>query len=237
LYKPTVRNDVFVRLLGVLFLLGAVASARAQEAQTSYPTMAPIEQYRAASSSDEKAMALSAAPASISRDAEVLVLDSQGYEAVQKGKNGFVCLVERSWANDPKAAEFWNAKIRAPMCLNAAAARSVLPEYLERTKWILAGVSKDKVLERLKLAIAKKIIAAPEQGSMCYMMSKQGYLSDAAGHWHPHLMFFLPPTDSATWGANLPDSPLIAIQGDPEPVTVFLTAVMNWSDGTPAHVD
>jgi hypothetical protein len=170
-------------------------------------------------------------------DAEVLILGRHGYETVQKGKNDFVCLVERSWANDPNDAEFWNVKIRAPMCLNALAVRSVLAEYLERTKWILVGVSKDTVLERLKMAIAKKTISAPEQGSMCYMMSKQGYLSDAAGHWHPHLMFFLPRTDFATWGANLPDSPLIAIQGDPEPVTFLLTAVMKWSDGMPAHVD
>ena len=28
-------------------------------------------------------------------------------------------------------------------------------------------------------------------------------------YWHPHLMFFLPPTDPATWGANLPGSPII----------------------------
>ena len=28
-------------------------------------------------------------------------------------------------------------------------------------------------------------------------------------HWHPHLMFHIPKTDAATWGANLPGSPVV----------------------------
>jgi hypothetical protein len=67
---------------------------------------------------------------------------------------------------------------------------------------------------------------------MCYMLSKQGYLNDHDGHWHPHLMFFLPTTEAASWGANLNGSPVFAAQGDPEPVTTFLVPVMAWSDGT-----
>ena len=50
---------------------------------------------------------------------------------------------------------------------------------------------------------------------MSFMMSKQGYLSDADGHWHPHLMFFVAHTDAAAWGANLRGSPIIAAQSDP----------------------
>ena len=48
----------------------------------------------------------------------------------------------------------------------------------------------------------------PEPGAMSYMMSKDGYLNDEVGHWHPHLMFHIPKTDSASWGANLPASPV-----------------------------
>jgi hypothetical protein len=36
-------------------------------------------------------------PESISRDAEVMVLGRHGYEIAVKGKNGFVCIVQRSW--------------------------------------------------------------------------------------------------------------------------------------------
>ena len=92
--------------------------------------MAPIEQYRIANQADEIAMARSAAPPSISTDAEVLTLGAKGYETAAKGKNGFVCIVERSWASGVDDAEFWNPKERAPICFNPASARSVLPTLL-----------------------------------------------------------------------------------------------------------
>jgi hypothetical protein len=182
-------------------------------------------------------LARSAAPASIAGDADVLTLGSHGYETAAKGKNGFVCLVERSWAagfNDP---EFWNPKLRAPICFNPAAVRTVLPSYLERTHWVLAGVSKSDMVARTKAALAANTFVMPEPGVMAFMLSKQGYLSDADGHWHPHLMFFLAHIDGAAWGANLDGSPIYAAQGDPEPVTTFIVPVTKWSDGTPSVME
>jgi hypothetical protein len=173
----------------------------------------------------------------VSRDAEVLVLGSHGYETAAKGTNGFVCVVERSWSDPFDDPEFWNPKARSPQCFNAAAARSVLPVYLKRTEWVLAGLTKEQMQERTKEAVAKKVIATPELGSMCYMLSKQGHLNDKDGHWHPHLMFFLPPTEPAKWGANLEGySPIFAAQSDPEPVTTFFVPVEKWSDGTMAEM-
>lgn len=67
---------------------------------------------------------------------------------------------------------------------------------------------------------------------MCYMLSKQGYLSDHDGHWHPHLMFFVSQTDAVTWGANLPGSPILASSAPEDRLTVFLIPVGKWSDGT-----
>jgi hypothetical protein len=64
-----------------------------------------------------------------------------------------------------------------------------------------------------------------------------GALGDAAGHWHPHLMFFLAHTDSADWGADLHGSPVFAARGDLEPITTFFVLVPTWSDGTPAVVE
>ena len=161
-----------------------------------------------------------------------MVLGSHGYEIAVKGKNGFVCIVERSWATSFEDAEFWNSKIRAPMCFNAAAVRAVLPPYLKRTEWVLAGLSKAQVMERAKAARAAKGKSVTEAGAMCYMMSKQGYLSDAGGNWHPHLMFFFHSTENAAWGANLAGSPVMAHQDDVEQETVFFIPVLHWSDGT-----
>ena len=222
-------GEMVSRAVFGIVLLGASGVGWAQGAKALYPAMAPLEQY---SSADEVALARSAANEAVSRDAEVLVLGSRGYESAAKGTNGFVCVVERSWATNFDDPQFWNPKMRAPHCFNAAAARSVLPAYLKRTELVLSGMPKEQVQARMKEAVAKKVFGAPEEGSMCYMMSKQGYLNDGAGHWHPHVMFFLPTTDAAKWGANLKDAPIFSAQADPEPVTTFMVPVMKWSDGT-----
>jgi hypothetical protein len=232
-----IRNWAIGPACRLAFLLCAVGSAEAEVARAAYPAMAPLAQYRVASPSEEVALARGAAPMSISGDAEILTLGDHGYETATKGKNGFVCLVERSWGAGFDDAEFWNPKIRAPMCLNPAAARTVLPGYLERTEWVLAGRSKSDMIARIKAEVAANRFVMPEPGAMCYMMSKQGYLSDADGHWHPHLMFFLAHTDGAAWGANLDGSPILATQDDQDPVTTFLVPVVKWSDGTNAVME
>src|SRR3974390_3422657 len=219
--------------LTVAVLVLVAFQASAQDARTTYGSMAPLEQYLIADRNAEIALARSAGPDAIGREADVMALGSRGYETAAKGTNGFVCVVERAWATSFDDPEFWNPKVRAPHCFNAAAARSVLPAYLKRTELALAGLTKDQVRERMKEAVAKKVFAAPETASMCYMLSKGGHLNDKAGHWHPHLMFFLPPTEAASWGANLSDySPVFAAAGDPEPVTTFFVPVAQWSDGT-----
>lgn len=224
-------------ILILIFLLSSIVPALAQDAKTQYLNMAPIDQYRIAGPAEEIALARSAAPPSISADADVLILGAHGYETAIKGKNGFACIVERSWATNFDNAEFWNPKIRGPICFNPASVRSVLPAYLKRTDWILSGLSKDQVLDRVKAAVASNAIPPPEPGSMCYMLAKQGYLGDAAGHWHPHLMFFLPSTADSAWGANLAGSPVFSHTGDPDPVTVFFIPVLMWSDGSPGPTE
>jgi hypothetical protein len=219
---------------GLAFLMGALGTARADDAKAGYPAMAPLEQYRVASPSEEIALARSAAPISISGDASVLTLGDRGYETTLKGKNGFVCLVQRSWASDFEDTGFWNPKLRAPICFNPAAARTVLPPYLERTEWVIAGVSKADMLKRTNAELAANRIATPEPGAVAFMMSKQQYLGDTAAHWHPHLMFFFAHTNTADWGADLHGSPVSAAQSNPEPITTFFVLVPTWSDGTPA---
>jgi hypothetical protein len=213
--------------------LGGAAPALAQAG--AYPNAAPIADYRIASPADEIALARSAAPPSISGDAEILVLGAAGYETAVKGKNGFVCMVERAWFSDPDEPEFWNAKIRGPDCYNPAAARSVLPEYLERTRWVLAGASKAEIVLRTKAEIAAGRIGPPEIGAMGFMMSKGGFLGDkAGGHWHPHLMIFLPrgAKGSPDWGAGLPGSPVQGGGPGLDLTTVYFVPLVKWSDGT-----
>jgi hypothetical protein len=201
---------------------------------TSYPKMAPLDQYLMERNA-EIALARSAAPDSISHDADVLVLGPHAYENAVKGKNGFVCVVMRSWAAGPEDPDFWNPKVRAPICFNAPAARSDWPIIFKRTGLILAGMSKERMVESIKSSFDKKELPAMEPGSMCYMMSRDQYLGDPVGRWRPHLMFFLPQTSDMAWGAGLPGSPVIAGQDPLDHLTVFMIPVGKWSDGTAEH--
>jgi hypothetical protein len=229
------REFVGILASTVLTALSWSGPTRSQAPKTPYPEMASAEQYRITNREEEIALARSAAPPSISGGAQVLVLGTQGYETAVKGKNGFVCFVERSWAAGFDDPEFWNPKIRAPNCFNPPAARTELPQYLKRTEWVLAGATKQQLIERTKTAIAGHRFKAPEAGAFSFMMSVKGYVSDdAAGPWLPHVMFFLPHGQANNWGASKEGSPVIGQDGSVIESTVLFIPVRSWSDGSAA---
>jgi hypothetical protein len=236
--NPMSRNG-FAAVASLVVILSAVFGASrpawALDAKTPYPTMAPLDRYLIADRNAEMALARSAAPASISRDATILVLEKSGYQTVVKGKNGFTCLVERAWMSPFDSPEFWNPRMRGPICYNPAAVRTILPYTLNRTRLVLNGLSKAQIHENITAANAKNELPLPEAGAMSYMLSKAGDLGDSVGHWVPHLMFHLPKTEDANWGADLAGSPVLfngKYRDVPEPANIFMLPVFHWSDGT-----
>ena len=217
----------------MLALAVGIPTASAAPASARYATMAPLERYLSANRASEIALARTAASKAISDHATILAFSKDGYETAVKGTNGFVCFVQRSWANDFDNDQFWNPRIRTPQCWNAAAASSVLPDYLNRTQWVLAGVSREEMVSRTKAEFAHHEIGAPAPGSMAYMMSKEQYINDTAPQWYPHVMFFVSATDASAWGANAAGGPLFSSTSDVEPVTTYFVVVPKWSDGTP----
>jgi hypothetical protein len=235
------KRNGFAAVASLTLLLSSFSGASlktwALDAKTQYPTMAPLDQYLMADRDAEIALARSAAPTSISQDATVLVLEKSGYQTAVEGKNGFTCLVERSWMSPFDSPEFWNAKMRGPICYNPAAVRTILPYTVNRTKLVLSGSSKGQMHEKITAALAKNELPTPEAGSMSYMLSRDGNLGDAVGHWCPHLMFHAPTEEAAGWGADLAGSPVLyndQFQDMPEPETIFMVTVSHWSDGTAA---
>src|SRR3984885_5769044 len=97
--------------LALALFMSTARNAQAQDAKNPYPSMAPIEKYLIDRDA-EIALARSAAPSSISRDATVVILGKNGYETAGEGKNGFICIVERGWMNSFNSPEFWSAKTR-----------------------------------------------------------------------------------------------------------------------------
>jgi hypothetical protein len=217
-----------------IVLFNASGQAAAQAGKAAYPAMAPLDQYLISDEKAEIALARSAAPGSISDGAEVMVLGREGYTTALKGTNGFLCIVERSWAQGEDDSEFWNPKMRAPHCFNAQAAKSFAPIYLMKTRLVLAGKSKPEIAQAIATALDTKELPALEPGAMAYMMSKQQYLNDRGKSWYPHVMFYSPGNMTKSWGADEPNSPVMLAVDPEERVTILFVLADKWSDGTTA---
>jgi len=234
--KKNVRS-LAIDAIALLAMLGAAQQATAQATKTAYPKMAPIAQYLMDRNA-EIALARTAVPASIAHDATVMVLGRHGYETAVQGKNGFLCYVGRGWtsAADP---DFENPKVRVPMCLNAPAANSYFVMMKKVAELALAGQSLEQVNAAIAAAVAKHELPPMAPGSLGYMLGKEGYGGDVAPHWPSHIMFFRSDVDPASWGANLPGSPMIAIADPATHLTQFVVEAKKWADGTdataPAH--
>src|SRR5208282_3441674 len=165
-------RERMISFIGLVLVIGIgflVPKAAAQSDR--YPKMAPVDQYLMEKNA-EILLTRSAAPDSISSDATILVLGRQGYETAVRGKNGFVCMVERSWMEAFDSPEFWNPKVRGAECLNRQAARSILAIADLRTRMVMAGHSKAEIVSALKAAFDNKELPDLENGNMVFMMSK-----------------------------------------------------------------
>jgi hypothetical protein len=216
----------------MLTLLSGFGLALAQTPKAGFPNMASLDQYLMEDRNAEIALARSAAPESISRDAGVLVFGRKGYETVTGGRNGFTCLVQRSWAAVTDDPEFWNPRLRSPACFNAAGVRTFVAIVQLKTKLVLGGKSKAEISRALEAGWKNKELPEPDPSAMCYMLSKDQYTSEADKHWHPHLMFFVPRTPPSIWGAGFRDSPVLEFEDAEDHMTVFLIPVRQWSDGS-----
>jgi hypothetical protein len=205
----------------------------------------PLEAYLIANRDSEIALARSAAPIAISRDATILVLGHRGFEAAVKGSNGFVCFVERSWLGPFDFRDRWNPRIRGAQCLNPQAARSMLPLVEKRTAMYLAGLSTEQMIGAMKAAIAKGELPAIEPGAMAFMMSRSAYLFDGGDHNGSHLMFYVPVVRPQDWGAEAEHSPVVASTSywfmSPNveaasfpPLVIYAVRLSRWSDGSPS---
>ncbi len=171
----------------LLALLPASASGQAWDAQ-----MESLDAYLM-DEAYEVALARSAAPEHVASDARVLVLRRDGHHEAVPGSNGFTCLVERSWSSPiGPHIDFFNPKLRAPICYNAEAARTILGDYLRRTELVLGGSSIGEIREAIERDIGTGALRAPQGLAMSYMLSGEQRLGTNTGRFKPHLMFYIP---------------------------------------------
>jgi hypothetical protein len=184
--------------------------------------------------SAEIALAESAAPASVSGRATIKVLTGAGYEVARAGDNGFVCMVLRGWAAPTYTpAQFrdlvYDTEVRAPICFDAQAAKSVLPYYELRTKLGMAGKTPDQIAAGIEAAYANGELPRRDGVSFAYMWSADQNLASGVGHWHPHMMVFSPYYENSTLGGNAFGAPLPQVSDDGG--TPFAVVVIPVDDG------
>jgi hypothetical protein len=184
----------------------ALVTSLSVGARAQAPTYPPLSAYLMPRDS-EVALAKTAAPENISGRASILVLTSSGFQRVHDGDNGFVCAVMRGWAAPTYTpAQFRNfvydATIRGPICFDAAAAKGVLPYYELRSKLGMEGKTPAQIAVSVKQAYDSGKLPKRSAVSFAYMWSPEQVLGQGIGHWHPHMMEFVPYYRNAMLGGN-----------------------------------
>jgi hypothetical protein len=201
--------------LVLLVLLASVPAVRVRAQAPKYP---PLAEYLMARDA-EIALAKSAAPANISDRATIKVLTNSGFQVAHQGANGFVCMVMRAWsAPTYTPAQFRNlvydATVRAPICFDPNAARTVIPYYELRTKLGMEGKAPEQIARGIEAAYASGALPRRDGVSFAYMWSAGQHLAPGIGAWHPHMMIFAPYVDNSMLGGNEFGSPLPQLSDD-----------------------
>ena len=186
-----------------LALLASLDAVAVQAQGSKYP---PLSEYLMARDA-EIALARSAAPSRISDRATIKILTKSGYEVAREGDNGFVCLVQRGFAapsfSPPPLRELvYYGKLRAPICFDAVATRTVLPYQEFRAKLGLEGKDPDTISREVAMAYALGKLPKIDGVSFAYMFSADMNLGPEAGAFHPHMMVFAPYYQNRTLGDN-----------------------------------
>ncbi len=178
----------------------------------------PLEEYLLPRDA-ETALARSAAPAGISDRATIKVLTKSGYEVVRRGDNGFTCMVMRGWtAPTYTPAELrdlvYDPAVRAPICFDPEATRTVMPYYELRSTLGMAGQTPDQIARRVEAAYASGSLTKRAGVSFAYMWSADQHLGPGIGHWRPHMMIFSPKYTNEMIGGNPFGGPLPFVSDD-----------------------
>jgi hypothetical protein len=211
----------------VAFPLVALLAGSAAAWAQSYPPLAEYMMDQPA----ELALARSAAPDNISGRATIKILTGAGYTVVARSDNGFVCMVLRGWAAPtfspaPLRNLVYDAKLRAPICFDPVAVRTVLPYQELRARLGMAGKGPDEIAAAVAAAYAKGELPRMEAVAFAYMYSADMYLGPQAGHFHPHMMVYAPYYDNAMLGGNTRESMLPRTSDDDgTPFTVVVIPV------------
>jgi hypothetical protein len=205
--------------LAVAAVLAVQTTAHAQDRK-----YAPFSEYLMARES-EIALARSAAPERISSRATMKVLTRDGYEVAVKGDNGFLCMVMRSWSAAPDPEATYYSKLRAPICFDPVAARTVAPAEELRTRLGLEGKPPEAIAHEVAVRYGLGQLPKMEGVAFAYMWSASQDTGPGFGAWHPHMMVYAPYYENAMLGGNEGGGHAPFVAGGGTPYSIVLIVV------------
>ena len=145
--------------------------------------VANASEFQYLSESCEVALALSAAPQHLQKDASVYVLQKGGYVLVSQGSNPFTCLVQR---NHPTSL--------LPVCFDQEGAASIVRTILDTAGLVLSGATDTEINKAIVNGLESGKYSAPRGSSLSYMLSAFNRMYDedsqALIELGPHSMIF-----------------------------------------------
>jgi hypothetical protein len=134
--------------------------------------------------STEIALARSAAPATVTDSARILVFTGSRYEVAVAGTNGVSCLVSRPW---PDAVE--------PHCYDREGAETVMAIEMRKNELWHRGASDAEIERVIADGLSNGTFRLPRRPAMTYMMSAANMIYDDAGNKigaGSHVMIYYP---------------------------------------------
>ncbi len=181
----------------------------------------------------EVALLRSAAPDKISARATVKVLTPSGYKVAAEGDNGFTCIVMRGWSIPFVRKPEYYSKMRAPICYDPVASRTVLPYQELCAKLGLEGKDVETINHQVAMAYTLGELPKMESVAFGYMWSADQDLGPKAGHWHPHMMVYAPYYKNSMLGNPDPASLLPFVS--PDAGTPFAIVIIAVDDKMAVH--
>ena len=180
----------------------------------------------------EIALALTAAPAEVSRDADVYVLRGTDFVKSRAGTNGCACVVGRDSHEGS----------RYPICFDREGARTLLFRELMEGSLRAKGKTEAEVQALVDAAYKTGERELSTKSSIAYMMSPQQVLFSSpnadgvrVGAWSPHIMLMLPSVAPEQRGlAHDSKVDVIQIHDRGGTHAELVVKVPKWSDGSPA---
>jgi hypothetical protein len=182
---------------------------------------------------DEIALALSAAPSTLTTGATVYVWRDGQFVKVRTGTTGIACMVSR----DTRVNGVF------PMCFDPEAARTLMWDEMMQSELRSRGLPNSAIKQRVDAAYANGTLHHPDKPAITYMMSShqdlevtQAGAPHAVGPWRPHVMIYLPHASAAQFalGAEDEHGPVSAPFGDDAGGTQLVIQVPHWADSRAA---